>query len=122
MSNENLIQVLERIEKELIIISASLRLLVSEKIGRFLEELDTNEKRRVYELTDGIRSRREIARLTGVSDDTIQGWWDKWISKGFLRKDIKTGRPYKIFSLYEFGIKAERGKLKEDQQNEGDIG
>ena len=123
MNNENLTEVLTRIERELVIISTNLRLLVGEKIKQILEEeLNTDKKRQVYELTDGTRSRREIANIVGVSDDTIQGWWDRWVSKGLLRKDPRVGRPYKIFSLEELGIKVKKRNLKKGRRNEENTG
>ena len=100
-----------------------MRLLAGDKVRQILEkELDTNEKRQVYELTDGTRSRREIAKITGISDDTIQGWWDRWVSKGLLRKDPRTGRPHKVLCLQELSIKIKRRSPKKGQRNEGNIG
>ena len=123
MNNGNLTEVLTRIERELVIISTSLRLLAGEKIRQVLgEALDTNEKRQVYELTDGTRSRREIARITGISNDTIQEWWDRWVLTGLLRKDPITGRPHRVFCLQELGIKVKRRNPKKGQQNEESIG
>jgi len=80
MKDKNLTEILTRIERELIIISISLCLLIGEKIKQTLEEGldDTDRKIQVYQLTDDTRSRREIAKIIGISHNTVQGWWNQW--------------------------------------------
>lgn len=64
--------------------------------------LDNNDKKRVYEMTDGIRTSIEIKKVVGVSDATVSNWWNIWYSFGILEKE---GRKYKkIISLKDIGI------------------
>lgn len=64
--------------------------------------LDNNDKKRVYEMTDGIRTSIEIKKVVGVSDSTVSNWWNIWYSFGILEKE---GRKYKkIISLKDIGI------------------
>ena len=115
MNDENLTKLLVRIEREPVIISTGLRLLVDKKIKQILkEELDIDQKWQVYELTEGARSRREIARIASVSDDIIQGWWGRWVFNSLLREDPRTGRSYKSLSLQELGLKLGNKTLRRD--------
>lgn len=66
--------------------------------------LDTDQKKVVFEMTDGIRSARSIAPRIGVSDVTIGKWWAAWFSAGILFEHNKTYK--KLFSLSDLGIEA----------------
>lgn len=54
--------------------------------------LDSEEKRKVYEMTDGRNSVDEISHEVGVSMGTISNWWNRWHEKGLL---FKEGKRYK---------------------------
>jgi len=99
-----------------------------------LDTLTTDEEKRAYELTDGERSRRDIARKIGVSNSTIQSWWNKWYNLGILEPSGKRkGRPQKIVALEDMGIEAPKGFAKkpkfkekvskeETEQNQENVG
>ena len=74
-------------------------------------ELDTDAKRVAFELTDGEHSRREIAISTGVSDDNVQHWWERWYQLGLVTtSDRFKGRPKRIISLEDVGIRVPKPK------------
>ncbi len=78
-----------------------------------VKELDTAQKKMVFELTDGHHSRRDIAKEVGTSDDTIRGWWDKWFQLAIVSEsEARKGRPERIVSLAEVGIEVPKLKLK----------
>jgi len=66
--------------------------------------LDTDEKRIVYENTDGQKSARDIMKIVNVGLGTLSRWWNDWYSQGILEK---SGQIYvKIASLKELGIES----------------
>ena len=81
-----------------------------------LDELDTDTKKIVYELSDG-RSSPEIAKVVDVTDKTIREWWKKWTNIGIMETHPKYKvRSRKVFSLEDFGIKVpeiNKGKASE---------
>lgn len=67
--------------------------------------LDTSVKLRVYELTDGKRSVREIAGLAPANKDVISAWWREWDALGIVEQVRgRRGRRRKIISLEALGI------------------
>jgi hypothetical protein len=59
------------------------------RISELLEkELDDPKKKKLYELT-GKKSTRELSNLTGLSTGAISGLWQRWYSKGILKKQGK---------------------------------
>lgn len=69
------------------------------------QELDEPRKRLSYENSDGKRSLREVARLSGVPFGTLSGWWDRWFTLGIANESPFTqGRMGKICSLKSLGI------------------
>lgn len=70
-----------------------------------LQELDSDEKKKVYELTDGFRSQYDIESQTKVTRRMVGYYWQKWYSLGVLvTSDQRKGRMQKIASLDEVGI------------------
>jgi predicted transcriptional regulator len=69
------------------------------------QELDTPEKKVIYELTDGQNSQKEISNLVGLSRRTVSYYWQKWLGLGIVtsRGDRK-GRMKRIISLGDLGI------------------
>ncbi len=69
--------------------------------------LDSDEKRMVYQLTDGRRSVAEIQKMTGVNARFISEWGQEWERIGMVEQSrvskIK-GRRQKVFDLAVFGI------------------
>jgi hypothetical protein len=66
------------------------------------EHLNTDAKKRVYELTDGLRTCRAIEQKTGIGKSSISNWWNLWHSAGIL---VKNDDGYKkLFSLSDLGL------------------
>lgn len=69
------------------------------------KELDTEEKKRIYELTDGTRSQYEIEGLTKVTRRMVGYYWQKWSALGLLvASDQRKGRMQKIIALSDIGM------------------
>lgn len=71
-----------------------------------LEKLDTDEKKLIYENSNGDRSSRDIAKLANVSYKTVQNYWKSWSEMGILEatEKYRGGRFKKLCSLVELGI------------------
>ena len=62
--------------------------------------LDTNEKKSVYQLTDGKNTTREIADQVGVNKNTVSAWWKEWARQGIVEPGpIRKDRPIKILPI-----------------------
>jgi transposase len=87
------------------------RVVNYDKIKSLLsQELDTKEKRLVYELSDGVKTVREISQLSGVNISSISTWSQYWEQLGILvetRGGEVKGRRKKLFTLSSYGIKTE---------------
>lgn len=72
----------------------------------FENNLKTDDERRVYELSDGERSTRDIAILTNANKDKISSLWRTWYKIGIMEKSkrYEGKRMKKFFSLSEVGI------------------
>jgi len=70
------------------------------------QNLRTDVEMAVFELSDGERGTREIAKLTSVkSNATIASYWKKWSKVGIVEPSPKyKGRYQRICSLEEVGI------------------
>jgi hypothetical protein len=68
--------------------------------------LDTEQKRLIYDLSDGNRGSVEIAKLAGTSDTTVRRYWTLWIRQGIVESlRVRGGERYKkSFELEDFGI------------------
>jgi len=67
--------------------------------------LDTEEKVRVYRLTDGEKSTRQIQAATGVDKNQVSQYWRAWERAGIVVTVPGTrGRRRALFSLEDFGI------------------
>lgn len=86
-----------------------------------LDELDTDAKKIVYELSDG-RSSPEIEKMADVTSKTIRDWWKKWANRGLteVHPEYKV-RFHKVFSLGDFGIEIPKvnkgGKIADSVEN-----
>jgi len=69
-------------------------------------ELDTDQKKQVYHLSDGTMSNAEINQATGVSAGSISGYWKKWTKLALGEKKPVAGgdRFVRAFDLEDFGI------------------
>lgn len=68
------------------------------------EELNDETKKKVYELSDGIRSTRDIQKLVGVTPTTITNYWKQWALKGIVVPAERKGRFKAAFDLSEYGL------------------
>lgn len=80
--------------------------LTSYAKNQVFEILNSPEKIKVYELTDGQHTTREISIKIGLSVSTINRWWRDWLDKGIASELFKKNKRYvqKNFSLDELGI------------------
>jgi hypothetical protein len=70
-----------------------------------VQVLDGDQKRLVYELTDGSRSGREIEGISGVPTRTVNNWWSRWKELGFVDPSPKYERRVQwLCSLRMLGI------------------
>jgi hypothetical protein len=81
--------------------------------NRLITILDSVDKKRVFEATNGRDSVRDIQSDTGVNKATISNWWNEWQKEGIVEecKEAK-GRRSKLLSLSDFGIEVPAGKKK----------
>jgi hypothetical protein len=71
----------------------------------FTRILDSEEKRFVYQYSDGERSVRELGDLAGVSKALISAWWRDWDQLGIMEQSRRVpGRRRRMVSLDELGI------------------
>lgn len=84
-----------------------------------LDTLKTDQEKLVYELTDGEKSRYDIAEETGISDSTVRSWWERWYNLGILEPSGKRkGRPQKIVALEDMGIEVPKIPPKKPEVKE----
>jgi len=103
---ENDSQILRDIYRELREIKSWTRFSAMLSLKRILQEtLMTDPERRIYELSDGKRSTRDISRMVGVSHVTIANLWKKWAALGIVEPSEKyVGRYQRITKLSEVGM------------------
>jgi len=68
--------------------------------------LDTEQKKWIYQLSDGQNSSYQISGKVGVSDDTVRRYWKMWAKVGIVER-LKAGkgdRHRRAFDLEELGI------------------
>lgn len=61
-------------------------------------------KRKIYELSDGARSTRDIQKIVGVSPPTITAYWKQWALSGIVIPAERKGRYKAAFDLREYGL------------------
>ena len=72
---------------------------------RFMEILDSDQKRLVYQYSDGERGVRDLGRLSGVSKDLVSAWWRDWEELGIVEQSSSVpGRRQRMLSLEALGI------------------
>jgi len=77
-----------------------------QKVKQILEtELDTDLRKMVYELSDGLSS-PEIAQIAKIDPSTIRDYWKDWAVLGIVEIHPEYKKRYRrLFSLKEVGIK-----------------
>lgn len=83
-----------------------LRLLGLQALRPVLEQtLRTDKHRLVYEYSNGLRSVRDIAALTGTSTKSVTTWWSEWLSLGICTESrSQAGRAVHLAPLSRLGI------------------
>lgn len=68
--------------------------------------LNSDQKRLIYDLSDGKESSAEIGKQAGVSDWTVRSYWKAWARQGIMEAvKFGTGDRYKkSFDLEDFGL------------------
>lgn len=67
-------------------------------------ELGDDIKKKIYQLTDGENTLRDIEKITGVSKSTIPQYWKQWALKGIVEPAQRKGRYKATFNLAEYGL------------------
>ena len=101
MDNQN------KILEELKIQTAWLRVVGLQAIKDLIkEEIKSTQDKKIFELSDGERPTREIAKAVGSSHVKVAAKWNKWASIGLVMpSESYKGRFKKIVSLRDLGIK-----------------
>lgn len=84
-----------------------LRLLGIKQLVTVLEsDVNDDKRKQAYQISDGKRTTRDIAKLIGVTPTTISDWWKKWILLGLGEYVTASGghRFKKAFDLESLGI------------------
>lgn len=91
----------------------SLRSLVSTTV-------QSDRDRLVFDLSDGLRSTRDIAKLVGVSQMTVSRLWQDWLTLGICTESrSRPGRAEKLLSLAKLGIQVPKRPEFESVPSEG---
>ena len=89
---------------------AWLRVLAAPILRAQLERLlSTDKKRRVFEMTTGDATTRDIAAACGVGAATGSRWWADWVREGLARTVGTQGRVAHVVSLASLGMNLEPG-------------
>ena len=79
----------------------------------------------VYELSDGERSTREIARLISrggrrITHTTVANMWQKWSLMNLVMPAERRGRHRRVVSLESIGIEVPSCEVVREESGEGD--
>lgn len=86
--------------------------------NRLMEIVNSDDKKRAFEATDGINSTRDIYSITGVNKNTVSAWWNDWEKQGLVEESTGArGRRVKLVSLSDFGIGVPAGKRQRAKVN-----
>ena len=108
--NELLAQELNEVSRQLAALTASnerietlLRIIADPLLQSALTRYFKNSAQmRAYELSDGLRSTRQIGKMVGVDQKTISTWWRHWeANHGIVEKVGKRGQCRRRFSFLE---------------------
>ncbi len=84
-----------------------------------IDTLDSDIKKLAYELTDGEKSRYDIAKELNISDGAVRSWWEVWYNLGILQPSGKRkGRPQKLMSLEDMGIEFPKIQVQKSKTDE----
>jgi len=79
---------------------------IKEVRGVLMEVLDSEQKRLVYDLSDGKNGSIEIGKIAKTSDSTVRRNWESWARIGIVEPiRVQGGLRYKkLFELEDFGF------------------
>jgi hypothetical protein len=125
MSEEE-IGILREMNKNLSLILKWLKFASVQQLRNILSQtLENDTAAAVYELSDGKRGTREIAKLAGLkSNSTVANYWKRWSKLGIVEESSQyQGRYARICSLEEVGLTVpptlQPEPMEEQQQVEG---
>jgi hypothetical protein len=74
--------------------------------------LETDQKKIVYQLSDGSKTIADINKITGVSTGSVSGYWQKWVKLALGQKiPVMGGERFKrSFDLEDVGIEVPEAK------------
>jgi hypothetical protein len=74
------------------------------QVGELLERtLDTDKKKRAYQLTDGVLSAKEIGKRLSMGDKTVRQIWDTATRRGLIEV-LPAGKRRRRFDLGDFEL------------------
>jgi predicted transcriptional regulator len=85
--------------------------------GTLTDVLQKDVEKIIYEFSDG-KSSIEIARIAGVSHQTVVNYWKRWSRIGIVEAERARGgsRYRRVFSLEDFGIEVPQPKENKKAQ------
>lgn len=84
-----------------------LRLIALPSLRAMLaNELDTDQKRRVYQESDG-RQIRDVAKSAGAGFGSVHRYWQDWAAKSLLERTELAGRYRRLIDLAEVGMEVD---------------
>src|SRR5437016_2508704 len=83
-----------------------LRLIGMQQLRAVVAACVTTEKQRaVFELSDGKRTAREVAKLAGVGVGSVSRMWSRWITLGVCSEsELAAGRAEHLISLSQLDL------------------
>lgn len=91
--------------------------------GVLLDTLKKDEEKVAYESSEG-RGSKEVAKLAGISHQTVVNYWKKWATLGIVEPlKVRGGLRYRrSFSLSDFGIEVPKMKVEEKLKEIAEVG
>jgi len=85
--------------------------------GTLTDVLQKDVEKIIYEFSDG-KSSIEIARIAGVSHQTVVNYWKRWSRIGIVEGERTRGgiRYRRVFSLEDFGIEVPQPKKEASKE------
>lgn len=80
--------------------------------------LDSEQKRLIYQFSDGNNGTIKIAELANVSDGTVRNYWESWYRQGIVDPiSVKGGQRFKkSFNIEDFGITISHPQIKKQKE------
>lgn len=93
------------LQQSVLRIEQYLELLLGNRIKEKIKDLFTNDTEiQVYQLSDGIRTTRQIEEIVKISRSTISVLWKKWSAQGIMFIPVGN-KPYKSkFSMIDLAL------------------